>query len=71
LDESRHTGIQFFRVRHKKSQERNEKNKSTIYKYTLNHCVALKSEDDAPAAGFSWPHLVIVPKAIRIKAEKK
>jgi len=55
----------------KKTQERNEKSKSTIYKYTLNHCIALKSEDDAPAASFSWPHLVIVPKSYTNKSGKK
>ena len=45
-----------------KTEEKNIKNKTTIYKYTLKNASADKSEIHQPGASFYLPHLILIHK---------
>jgi hypothetical protein len=46
-----------------KTEEKNPKTNSTIYKYTLKNIAADKTENDQPGVSYYLPHLVIVHKS--------
>jgi hypothetical protein len=46
-----------------KTEEKNSKTNSTIYKYTLKNINADKAENDQPGASFYLPHLVLIHKS--------
>lgn len=54
-----------------KNTERNEKEKKTIYTFTLNNAPAIKSERLSPAISKSFPHVLFIGKKYKSKKSEQ